>query len=245
MNSRVHARIPAAGIVATVLVGLGVLLWMFVDRGLLWIAGLGAFGPGLLRETGWLKDHDEFQREAARRAGYNAYILGGLCAVIALSLIEWGGVASSESAEWLRFVVVVMWLTWLSSTLLIYWGPAKTTSRVLVAFGTFWAVFVAATLVGEATSGQSIGLTLLGSAVGIGVVAPFFILARTARGWPKETGVALLVIAVLFLMVFVRPGALAWSTIVMTQALLAGPFIVCGLALVLDWGGGMVADEED
>ena len=245
MSSRRLASPPLAGIVASGLVALGILLWMFVDRGLLIVAGLGAFGPGLLRELGWLRDHDEFQREAARRAGYLAYILGGLVAMIVLSLIEWGAVGADESAEWLRFVVVVMWLAWLSSTLLTYWGPAKTAARVLVVFGSFWAVFVVATLVGEALGGQSIGLTLLGSAVGIGVVAPFFVLAGTAKRWPRATGAALLCVAALFLLVFVRPGALSWSTIVMTQGLLAGPFIVCGLALVLNWGGEMVAEEEE
>ena len=42
---------------------LGVGLWMTVGKELLWVAGLGAFGPGLLRELGWQNDQDEFQRE--------------------------------------------------------------------------------------------------------------------------------------------------------------------------------------
>lgn len=244
MDSRTRRLIPPAGSIATILVAAGVLSWMFVDRGLLLIAGLGAFGPGLLREVGWLKDHDEFQRDAARRAGYHAYIVGGLAAVLVLSLVEWGTVGPDESAEWLRFVVVLMWLAWLSSTLLIYWGPVRTVSRVLVSFGCFWGVFVVATLVGEALGGQSVGLTLLGTAVGVGVVAPFFTLAWTARKWPRRTGAALLGIAVLFVLVFARPGALPWATIIMTQGLLSGPFIVCGLALLLDWGGGMVGEDD-
>ena len=48
--NRTRANLP--GIVAAGLVALGVLLWMFYDRGLLMVAGLGAFGPGILRELG-------------------------------------------------------------------------------------------------------------------------------------------------------------------------------------------------
>jgi len=165
--------------------------------------------------------------------------------MIALPLIEWGGGVIDESAEWVRFVVIVMWLTWLSSTLLIYWGPAKTASRILVVFGSFWAVFVMATLVGEVTSGQALGPTLLGTAVGVGVVAPFFVLARTAHRWPRPTGIALLAIAVIFVLVFARPGGLSWSTVVMTQGLLSAPLIVCGLALLLEWGGEMADEAEE
>lgn len=229
--------LPPVGIVASVLVAVGILLWMFVSRGLLIVAGLGAFGPGILREIGWLKDHDEFQREAARRAGYHAYIVGGLAAVMVLSFIEWGNGAVDESAEWVRFVVVVMWLVWLASTLLTYWGPAKTASRVLRTFGSFWVVFVVATLVGETRSGQDLLLTLQGTAVGVMVLAPFFGLAWTAHRWPRQTGIALLGIAAVFALVFIRPGPLAWSTILTTQALLGGPLLLSGLALVFDWGG--------
>jgi len=42
--------------------------------------GVGAFGPGILRELGWLKDQDEFQRRAAHRAGYHAFAVTGLVA---------------------------------------------------------------------------------------------------------------------------------------------------------------------
>jgi hypothetical protein len=35
------------------------------------LVGLGTFGPGALRELGWLRDKDELQRRAAHRAGYH------------------------------------------------------------------------------------------------------------------------------------------------------------------------------
>ena len=73
------------GLIAGGLVILGVLLWMFVAEGLLFVSGLGAFGPGILRELGWLKDQDEFKRQAAHRAGYHAYLIGGLATVLVVS----------------------------------------------------------------------------------------------------------------------------------------------------------------
>ena len=237
--------LPPAGVVATILVAAGVLLWMSVSRGLLIVAGVGAFGPGLLREVGWLRDHDEFQREAARRAGYHAYLVGGLSAILVLSFVEWGGRAVDESAEWVRFLVVVMWLSWLASTLLTYWGPVTTAARVLRVFGSFWAIFVVATLIGEARSGQDLVLTLEGIAAGIGILAPFFGLAWTARRWPRPTGLALLGIAAVFGLALVRPGPLPWSTVLTTQALLSGPVAVSGIALVLGWGAhGDDPDDE-
>ncbi len=66
---------PLPGLIAGGLVILGLLLMAFVSEGLLVVAGLGAFGPGILRELGWLKDQDEFQRQAAHRAGYHAYLI--------------------------------------------------------------------------------------------------------------------------------------------------------------------------
>ena len=50
------------GLIAGALVILGVFLFMFAHKALLIVAGLGIFGPGILRELGWLGDQDEFQR---------------------------------------------------------------------------------------------------------------------------------------------------------------------------------------
>lgn len=232
--------LPPAGIVAGVLVAAGVLLWMFVSRGLLIVAGLGAFGPGILREVGWLRDHDEFQREAARRAGYHAYLAGGLTAIVVLSAVEWGGARVGDSSEWIRFIVVILWLTWMSSALLNYWGARKTTVRVLVAFGLFWAVFVIAALIGDASVPQTRAdfvLGLLGVMVGLMVIAPFFGLAWTARRWPRRTGLALIGTALIFMVVFSHRGSIPLASTVLTYTMLVGPLVTCGLALLLDWGG--------
>ena len=139
---------PLPGLIAGGLVILGLFLSIFVAEGFLILAGLGAFGPGILRELGWLRDQDEFQRQAAHRAGYHAYLIGGLIAV-AISAVALRGANLEGGAEWVRPILVVMWTTWLFSSLLAYWGARKTASRMLMVFGSFWAVFVLASIIGE------------------------------------------------------------------------------------------------
>jgi len=234
---RKRALPPLPGLIAGALVAVGILLWMFVSKGLLFVAGLGAFGPGILRELGWLRDHDEFQRQAAHRAGYHAYLVGGMAAVAVLALLHWRATTAEAATEWIRFLVVVLWLTWMFSALLSYWGAATTTSRLLRIVGAFWAVFVVATLVGEfrpPTTAEAVRLDLLGLAAGTFFVAPFFLLAWTVRRWPRPTALALLGVAALVLVVLRRTPALPLSTVVMTRTLMAGPMVAAGVALILE-----------
>jgi hypothetical protein len=222
---------PLTGLIAGGLVVCGVLLWMFVSRSLLFVAGLGAFGPGLLRELGWLRDHDEFQRQAAHRAGYHAYLIGGFAAILVLSGLEWI-VELDQSAEWIRFVLLLLWMSWMFSALLSYWGAQRTASLVLVTFGSFWAVFVVASLIGESGSDSDFSEAILGILVGVTLVAAFFVPAWTAHRWPRITGVVLLLVSVGFGVVFGRKGALQWSTVALTNTLLLVPLMVSGIALV-------------
>lgn len=225
---------PLAGVIAGGLVILGVLLFMFVEEGLLVVAGLGAFGPGILREMGWLRDHDEFQRQAAHRAGYHAYLIGGLATVLVVSALGWSGSGLEASAEWVTLILVILWITWLFSALLAYWGARKTASRVLFTFGSFWAVFVIASLIGEAVEGVTAGETALGILMAVLIVGPFFALAWMAGRRPRVVGFLLLgVAAVLFVVLLPTwAGSLAWSTILVTDTLLLAPLIASGVALL-------------
>ncbi len=232
---------PLPGLIAGGLVILGVLLSMFVAEGLLVVAGLGAFGPGILRELGWLKDQDEFQRQAAHRAGYHAYLIGGLAAVLAVSGLRWRG-ANQAGAEWILLILVSLWMTWLFSALLAFWGARKTASRVLFAFGAFWAVFVIASVIGES---ENTAEFLLGSLMGSIVVAPFLVLARMAGRWPRRrTGAVLLAVAALFLVMFVPPQVvrgLNLPSMLVTDVLFLVPLIGSGIALLRDEG----SDDPD
>lgn len=233
-------RLPSLpGLIAGVLVVAGILLWMFVSKGLLFVAGLGAFGPGVLRELGWLRDQDEFQRQAARRAGYHAYLVGGLAAVSALAVVQWTGSTAEDAAEWLRFVVVVLWLTWLFSALLSYWGAARTTAVLLRTVGSFWALFVGVDVLSHPrlpANAHELWMGLLGLGAAILFVAPFFVLAWTVHRWPRRTGMILLAVAALILLVLGGPGRLQWSTVIMTRTLLVGPMIASAIALLRETG---------
>jgi hypothetical protein len=223
----------------------GVLLWMFVSRGLLFVAGLGAFGPGILREFGWLKDHDEFQRQAAHRAGYHAYLVGGLAAVIVVSALEWNGEALDVSAEWVILILALLWMSWMFSALFSYWGARKTASLVLMTFGSFWTVFVIASAIGESNPDVEFWDAVLGTLFGIALIAAFFVPAWTARRWPRPTGAVLLLVSVgLLLLLTARKGGLQWSTIALTDTLLLGPLIVSGIALLRETGSDRLADDE-
>lgn len=222
-----------AGLIAGALVIVGVLLWMFVNKGLLVVAGLGAFGPGILRELGWLNDHDEFQRQAARRAGYHAWLVGGLAAVLVLSVLQWGRQGAEISIEWVGLILGLMWLTWLFSALLTYWGARRTTTVVLIVFGSFWLLFAVATIISEAGE-YGLGTALLGVVAGITIVGPFFLGAWAVHRWPRITGSALVAVASLFTWKFGPWGMDDWSTQLLTLTLLALPLFACGIALLRD-----------
>jgi len=226
------------GWIAGALVGLGILLSYFVHGGLLVIAALGAFGPGLLRELGVLADHDEFQRQAAHRAGYHAYLIGGTAALLAAALLSSTEADLGSTTEWVRWLLLVLWLSWMFSALLAYWGAARTAARVLLAFGTFWAVFVIVALVNEpwGTLGWQGVLAVLWGGF---VVLPFFALAWTAGRRPRFTGVMLLVVAAGLFVIAGIPGAgnLPLATVLMTDTLLLVPLVASGVALLREPAG--------
>jgi hypothetical protein len=237
-------KMPAVtGLIAGGLVVAGVALWMLVAKPLLIVAGIGAFGPGILRELGWLRDRDEFQREAAYRAGYHAYLVGGLAAVLIVSGLDWESSSQSGGSEWVALVLVVMWLSWMFSGLTAYWGARRTASRVLLTFGSFWAVFAIATIASEAAA-RTGGLTetLVGVLAAISIVGPFFVLAWTAQRWPRVTGVILIGVSVVFVSRFWSSNQ-QLSTTLLTNTLLTVPLIASGLGLLRE-DGSMEGNDD-
>lgn len=229
--------------IAAGLVTLGILLWMFFDRGLLVVAALGAFGPGILRELGLLNDQDEFQRQAAHRAGYHAYLIGGIATVLVLSILEWSEGDVGASQEWIRLILLVLWLSWMFSAVLAYWGAQKTTSRILATFGSFWAVFGIASVIGEADGAGNSGQLYLGLMALMLLVVPWFLLAWTAGRWPRATGAMLLGVAGVLLVVFrpFGPSAIPLATQALTTTLLLVPLLACGIALLREKAADDVA----
>lgn len=209
---------------------------MFVAKSLLFVAALGAFGPGILRELGWLKDKDEFQRQSSYRAGYHAYLVGGLAVVLVMSYLQWRETSVEDAKEWILFVVLVLWLTWLFSSLLSYWGAQRTTATILLIFGSFWAVFVLAQLsdIPWPQSREALVSGIVGSLAGLMFTAPFFVLAWTAFRHPRSTGIILLGVAAIFFVILTPMGRLNLSVVMVRDAALLAPLVICGIALIRD-----------
>ena len=197
--------------------------WFFL------LAGAGTFGPGILREIGWLRDKDEFQRQAAYRAGYHAFLTVGVVAFLLVSFFRTGGTVEHPQ-RLVTFLLALLWFTWFFSSLLAYWGAQKTVARVLIAFGSVWLVFAIISNLGpEWTSWPALLLTPL-------LAAPFFVLAWLSRRWPRVAGVLLLVVSV-FLFVLIGLPDIARTSIVEVLTgdvfiLFFGPLLSSGIALL-------------
>jgi len=185
--TRTFWRPSATTLIAGSLILAGFLLtsvnWWF-----LLLAAVGTFGPGILREAGLLDDMDEFQREAAYRAGYHAYVTMGVMAFVLVAYFRSGG-TFEHPERMASFVLVLLWCSWFLSSLLAYWGPQKTARRVLLAFGSVWLAFTILSNTGSEWNGWA--AVLLHPLL----AAPFFALAWLSRIWPRFSGVLLLAVA--------------------------------------------------
>jgi hypothetical protein len=226
--------IPTVTLVAGLLVVAGAVLAATVDMVFLIVFGAGVFGPGALRELGILKDQDEFQREASRLAGYRAYVAAGLFVSVWLALAQRGTTnLNSDVALSMGGLLILLVAVWLFSALLTYWGARRAVSRILLVFGSFWLVFVG-------LSHPTEPMTLILEAR---LAAPFFVLAWTARRWPRITG-ALLVLAALYvffafdLYESFTTRMNAWPVLLTTFL----PLAACGLTLLRT--GAADAGEE-
>ncbi|MCK4412437.1 MAG: hypothetical protein KAY32_02715 [Candidatus Eisenbacteria sp.] len=231
--SRLLARFgwrPApATLVATGVVILGFVLCN-ISWGYLWVVALGTFGPGLLRELGLLRDKDEFERRAAHRAGYHAYLVGGLVTFLLLAHFRANEHPIQEPSSLVTAIFIVFWFTWLLSSLLSYWGPRKTASRLLVVFGSVWLLFVILSNTGPEWRGP------MGIIMHSLLAIPFFALAYAARRWPRIAGVLLLGISGFFFYFFglfeiVGENPLEKGRPVVI-VLFVGPLVASGLALL-------------
>lgn len=219
-----HATL-AAGAVVLLGFGLSEINWGFLS-----LAALGTFGPGILREMGILNDQDEFQRRADRRAGYHAFLTAGLFTFLLVSYLR-SGVRNVEEPEvTVSLILAVLWFTWFLSSLLSYWGPQKTVSRVLFGFGWVWLVF---NIVGNITEPIALIMQSL-------LAAPFFILAYVSKRWPKIAGVVLIAVSAFFFYFFhlyeiFGPNPLEKGR-GMVIVLFMGPLLASGIILLRNGG---------
>jgi len=206
------------------LIALGILLTS-VNWGFVVLVAAGMFGPGVLRELGCICDKDEFQRRGDHRAGYHAFLAAGIAAFLLVAYVRSGERHLEDSEELATLFLSLLWLTWLFSSLISYWGPHKTAERILLTFGVLWLLF---NIAGNLKNPVSMLMQVLFTA------APFFVLAFTARRWPRITGLLLLAASVAFVVFFgwyeIQPSGLVNQLVIMT--LFLGPLLVSGIALL-------------
>ncbi len=216
-------RPSPASTIAGVCVIAGLLLsqvnWWF-----LLLAGVGAFGPGALREFGLLRDQDEWERAAAHRAAYHAYLVTGFAAFVVLAFTD-GGNRPIKSAEVLSdFYLGLLWFTCLFSSLTRFWGARVTAFRVLVVFGSAWGVF---NILGNLHSAVGMAMQLLITTV------PFFVLAFGSRRWPRLAGVLLVALSCVFAYLYFSGFDRLPLVVKMSVAVLfLGPLVTSGIALL-------------
>ncbi len=221
------------------LVAAGLLLtntsWWF-----LLLTAAGAFGPGVLRELGWLRDKDEFQRLAAYRAGYHAYVTSGLVAFFLVAFFRSSETTIDYPQELATLFLALLWFTWFLSSLIAYWGPQRAAARILSSFGCVWFVFAVVSNIGAEWTGWA---ALLLHPL---LAAPFFALAWLSGRWPRVTGVLLLAVSGFFVQFFgmFRQDHLAIVNQAVTFVLFIGPLVGSGIALVAA-GAGQAEDDDE
>lgn len=224
--ARVRWRPNMATLVASVMIVGGLLLtgvsWWF-----LLLSAAGAFGPGFLREMGWLDDQDEFQRRAAQRAAHHAYLATGLVAFALIAYLRTGDRSVADVHDVPTLLVAVLWFTWLLSSLIGYWGAPIAARRILGLFGVVWLAFAVLSNTGPEWAGP-VALVMQSA-----LALPFFVLAWMAGRAPRVTGLLLLVTAAFFFQLFgmFRNDNLSLMTQGVTFVLFVGPLLASGIAL--------------
>ena len=223
----------------TKLVASGIVIAGFWLTSLSWwfllLVALGTFGPGVLREIGWLNDKDEFQRRADHRAGYHAFLTAGLMAFVLVAFFRSGERTIKDTQELATFFLVLLWFTWLLSALLAYWRVQKAAARFLYIFGSVVLVFTIISHLGPEWTGWA---ALLLHPL---LAAPFFALAWLSSRWPRVTGILLLA-AFIFFFQFLGFN-LEQVDDGVTFILFLGPLLASGVALLL--AGKKSEDPED
>lgn len=212
-------------IVAAILVIAGLVLGATVDMGFLALFGLGALGPSILRAFGILRDLDEFESRAAQRAGFHAFLAGGvfLCAVATIK--SWGEANLDHEQISASAALAVMLVTYLSSRLVSFWGAREAAFRVLLVFGSFWLAFALLSHPGLAGLIEAL------------VTVPFFALAFAAKRWPRIAGVLLLVSAGAAFWLFKLYRVFAGNQgSLMVLIVFVVPLVAMGIALLSDRG---------
>lgn len=238
-NPDISWRPSLATFIAATLVVLGILLtsvsWWF-----LMLAALGAVGPAFLREIGLLHDQDEFQRLAAYRAGFHAYLITIFIAFALVAFFRSSEQQFKNLQEIATVFLSLTWFTWFLSSLISYWGTQKAAFRILICFGVIWLAFTVLSNTGSEWRGW---LPLLLHPL---LSIPFFALAIGSKRWPRISGLVLVAAAIFFMNFFgiFKSDNLNFINQAVTLILFIGPLLACGLALLGTPAGSNEIDED-
>ena len=195
-------RLPSADWIAVGVVASS----MIVNRLFgIWTPGVGilflaVFGPPLLRELGILKDTDEFTRGIVHRAGFHAFLLGGLLLAANQLLQTFSHRVPVAREGHLHVEIHAMWfaiiIAYLVSYLIQYWGPRLGVFRIILAAAAINLIETLSLL--RTTYTDPRGPALLSM---LAIVSVLVLLAFLVRSRPRLGGgvlLALLVVAVVF-----------------------------------------------
>ncbi len=130
------------GVVALLLVFVGFYLAVAVHMVFFVLVGLGAFGPGVLRQFGLIADLDECQKRASLEAAHRAFLAGGLFLAAVVTARNWGTLALGHDMVPANTVLILMLVVYGVSYCLSFWDPRQAAFLVLLGFGIFWLAFV-------------------------------------------------------------------------------------------------------
>ncbi len=163
--------------------------------------------PALLRELGWLRDQDEFRRQAAWR--FTAVFAGD-----GRDTSPGRGHGRWPSSGWCGFF----------GALFEYWGARRAVSSTLFVMGAFWLLF---NVLGNLTDPVALLLQSL-------TAAPFLGLGWLCRRWPRVAGALLLVCGVASVVFFKLDEAITElrTGAVMVFLLFSMPLLAGGVGLL-------------
>ena len=174
------------------------------SSGWLGLLGLAVFGPPILRETGLLKDDDEFTRNIRWRAGFHAALLAGVA--IFLNFVVMGTYMDNPEAMrqkmWLfpmNQLRQLLVLVFLFSYLIQYWGARLGVFRIMRGL---FVLFLVEYGMGLAQARHLPAEGMRGAITGVMVLFLVFLVggAFLARRRPRLTGQIMLGLGVLFLL---------------------------------------------
>ena len=203
----------------------GCVLAVTLHGGFFVVAALGALGPTLLRQAGFLDDQDEFQKQAAASAASHAFVAAIVVATAVLVAKASRGPLGRdpEAGSWLILFGTVLG-TRFAAYAWRFWDRKRAALRILLAFGTLWLVFVVLSHGADPKSPAVEALV---------VPAPFFVLAALSQRFPRAVGVVLVALAIggaFFFHVFTpRPGASGPLAVVLFLLL---PLALTGVGLL-------------